>query len=66
MRIAEHIDGRLEPQTLIAGVLTAMEDGEMSGVGRGPMRCNGGVGGRKSGFGSRKRGSTVRGVGVLS
>ena len=64
--MAEAIDGRREPQTLAAGVLAATEDGVICGVGSGPMRASAGVGGRRSGFGSRKRGTTVAGVGVVS
>jgi len=66
--MAEHIDidGRRELQTLAAGVLEAMDAGVICGVGSGPMRARAGVGGARSGFGSRKRGSTVRGVGVPS
>ena len=64
--IAEHIDGRRELQALTAGVPEATDEGVSCGVGRGPMRANGGVGGTRSGFGSRKRGITVSGVGVPS
>jgi hypothetical protein len=64
--IAEQIDGRRDPQTLAAGVFEATVEGVICGVGSGPMRANAGVGGSKSGFGSRKRGNTVEGVGVVS
>ena len=64
--IAELIDGRRELQTLTAGVLEATDDGVNCGVGRGPMRARAGVGGARSGFGSKKRGITVKGVGVPS
>lgn len=66
MAMAEHIDGRRESQTLAAGVLEVIDDGVICGVGSGPIRARAGVGGPRSGFGSRKRGSTVSGVGVLS
>ena len=70
MAIAEQIEGLLEPQALAAGVLEATEEGVSCGVGNGPIRANAGVGGRvggaRSGLGSRYRGSTVIGVGVLS
>lgn len=65
-RKAEHIDGRREPQTLAAGVLEAIDDGVICGVGNGPILAKAGVGGWRSGFGSKNRGSTVRGVGVPS
>lgn len=55
-----------EPYTLAAGVLEAIEVGVIWGVGNGPMRDRAGVGGRTLGVGSRKRGSTVAGVGVVS
>lgn len=64
--IAEHIDGRRDPQALTAGVLEATEDGVSCGVGSGPIRANRGVGGAISGFGSKNRGGIVEGVGVLS
>ncbi len=64
--IAAHIEGRRELQTLAAGVLEAIDDGVMCGVGRGPIRASAGDGGRRSGFGSRKRGMNVDGVGVPS
>jgi len=64
--IAEHMDGRREPQTLAAGVFEATDDGVNCGVGNGPMRARAGVGGARSGFGSKYGGRTVRGVGVLS
>lgn len=57
--IAELIDGRLELQALTAGVLEATEEGVMFGVGRGPIRANAGVGGARSGLGSRKRGKRL-------
>ena len=66
MAMAEDIDGRREPQALTAGVLEATDDGVSCGVGSGPNRAKAGVGGAMSGFGSRNRGSTVSGVGVLS
>lgn len=57
--IAEHIDGRRDPNAiaLAAGVLLAMDWGVKKGVGNGTMRGSDGVGGRRSGFGSRKRGT---------
>lgn len=59
--------GRREEQTLTAGVLDAIDVGVIWGVGKGPSRANaGGVGGMTSGFGSRKRGGMVVGVGVDS
>jgi hypothetical protein len=64
--MAEQIEGRRELQTLAAGVLKPTVDGVIKGVGKGPIRARAGVGGAMSGFGSRKRGSTVSGVGVLS
>ena len=60
------IDDRREPQALTAGVLEATDDGVHCGVGNGPMRANAGVGGARSGFGSKNRGNTVSAVGVLS
>ena len=66
MAIAEQIDGRLEPQVLTAGVLEVTDDGVSCGVGRGPILANAGVGGARSGFGSKNRGRTVIGVGVVS
>jgi len=65
MAIAELMDGRRELQALTAGVLEATEDGVISGVGKGPKRAKAGVGGAMSGFGSKKRGKTVNGVGVF-
>lgn len=44
----------------------ASEDGVRVGVGSGPILTNAGVGGPSSGVGSRKRGNTIDGVGVLS
>lgn len=64
--MAEHMDGRREPQTLTAGVLEATDDGVISGVGKGPIPASAGVGGARSGLGSRNRGKTVNGVGVFS
>lgn len=64
--MAEPIDGRRELQVLTAGVFEAKVDGVNCGVGSGPMRASAGVGGARSGFGSKKRGTTVRGVGVPS
>ena len=62
--IAEHMDGRLE---LTAGVLDATDAGVSCGVGKGPIRASGGVGGSISGLDSKNRGGrTVNGVGVLS
>jgi len=57
--IAEHIDGRREPKAiaLAAGVLLANDCGVNEGVGSGPRRARDGVGGSRSGFGSRKRGT---------
>lgn len=63
---AEQMEGRRELQALTAGVFEATDEGVMLGVGRGPMRARAGVGGWMSGLGSRKRGRTVDGVGVLS
>ena len=53
MAMAELIDGRRELQALAAGVLKATEEGVNCGVGRGPMRARAGVGGARSGLGSR-------------
>jgi hypothetical protein len=64
--MAEDMDGRRELQTLAAGVFEAHVFGVICGVGRQRDRTRAGVGGRTSVFGSRKRGSTVEGVGVLS
>jgi hypothetical protein len=64
--MAEHMDGRLEPQVLTAGVPEATDDGVMTGVGRGPIRASAGVGGQRFGEGSRKRGNAAKGVGLLS
>lgn len=65
-RKAENMEGRREPQTLAAGVLEATDDGVICGVGNGPILTNAGVGGWRSGFGSKKRGGIVSGVGVPS
>lgn len=64
--MAELMDGRLELQALTAGVFEATVDGVICGVGSGPMRASAGVGGARSGFGSKKRGKAVIGVGVLT
>lgn len=64
--IAEDMEGRLELQALAAGVDEATDDGVSCGVGRGPMRASAGVGGAMLVFGSKKRGKTVLGVGVVS
>jgi hypothetical protein len=45
MPMAEHMEGRREPQTLTAGVLEATDDGVICGVGNGPRRASAGVGG---------------------
>lgn len=66
MAMAEHMEGRRELQALAAGVLEPTVDGVICGVGNGPMRMSAGVGGARVGMGSKKRGSTVAGVGVLS
>jgi len=67
MAIAEDIEVRREPHTLTAGVLEAIDDGVITGVGRGPMRAKAGVGGAIVGRGSRKRGGQMAaGVGVVS
>jgi len=60
------MDGRRELQTLAAGVFAAFVDGVICGVGRHRRRTRSGVGGNTSVFGSKKRGRTVEGVGVLS
>lgn len=51
--IAEEIDGLRASKTLTAGVLDAIEDGVIFGVGKGPILANAGVGGPNSGVGSR-------------
>lgn len=55
-----------DPQTLAAGVPVAIDCGVMLGVGSGPKRANVGIGGSTLGLGSRYRGNTVAGVGVVS
>lgn len=64
--MAEPIDGLRELQTLTAGVFEPTVDGVSCGVGKGPIRARAGVGGAMSGFGSKNRGTTVKGVGVPS
>jgi hypothetical protein len=64
--MAEDMDSRRELQTLAAGVFEAHVLGVICGVGRQRERTRAGVGGRTSVFGSKKRGNTVEGVGVLS
>lgn len=60
--MAEHIDGRRDPKAmaLAAGVVLVRDCGVKAGVGSGPKRTmdgSDGVGGSRSGFGSRNRGT---------